>query len=51
MVADDEAEAKKTDLAYQTPDVMRQRMRTLETPELWVSAFSHQRTLLHFPIP
>lgn len=34
MIAYDEAEAKKTDLAYQTPDVIRQRMRTLEALQL-----------------
>ncbi len=34
MVAYDEAEARKTDRAYQTPDVTRQRMRTLEALQL-----------------
>jgi len=34
MVEFDEAEAKKTDRAYQTPDVTRQRMRTLEALQL-----------------
>lgn len=34
MVAYDEAEAKKTDRAYQTFDVVRQRMRTLEALQL-----------------
>ncbi len=34
MIAYDEAEARKTDRAYQTPDVTRQRMRTLEALQL-----------------
>jgi arsenite methyltransferase len=34
MVAFDETEAKKTDRAYRTPDVTRQRMRTLEALQL-----------------
>jgi ubiquinone/menaquinone biosynthesis C-methylase UbiE len=34
MVVYDEAEASKTDRAYQTPDVTRQRMRTLEVLQL-----------------
>ena len=34
MVAYDETEARKTDRAYQTPDVTRQRMRTLEALQL-----------------
>lgn len=39
MIAYDEAEAKKTDRAYQTPDVMRQRMRTLEALHLKAGDF------------
>ncbi len=34
MVAYDEAEARKTDRAYMTPDVARQRLRTLELLQL-----------------
>jgi protein-L-isoaspartate O-methyltransferase len=34
MVAYDEAKARKTDLAYQTPDITRQRMRTLGALQL-----------------
>ena len=34
MISYDKAEAKKTDRAYQTPDVTRQRMRTLEALQL-----------------
>jgi ubiquinone/menaquinone biosynthesis C-methylase UbiE len=34
MIEYDEAEANKTDRAYQTPDVTRQRMRTLEALQL-----------------
>ena len=34
MIAYDEARAKRTDRAYQTPDVTRQRMRTLEALQL-----------------
>jgi SAM-dependent methyltransferase len=39
MVAYDEAEANKTDRAYQTPDVTRQRMRTLEALQLKAGEF------------
>jgi arsenite methyltransferase len=34
MVSYDEAEARKTDRAYRTPDITRQRMRTLGTLQL-----------------
>ena len=34
MIAYDEARAKRTDRAYRTPDVTRQRMRTLEALQL-----------------
>ncbi len=39
MIAYDEAEARKTDRAYQTPDVTRQRMRTLEALQLKAGEF------------
>ena len=39
MVAFDEAAAKKTDRAYRTPDVTRQRMRTLEALQLKAREF------------
>ncbi len=39
MVKFDEKEARKTDLAYLTPDVTRQRMRTLEALQLKVGEF------------
>ena len=39
MIAYDEAEARKTDRAYQTPDVIRQRMRTLEALQLKAGEF------------
>jgi len=39
MVKFDEKEASKTDLAYLTPDVTRQRMRTLEALQLNVGDF------------
>ena len=39
MIAYDEAEARKTDRAYQTPDVTRQRMRTLEALQLKAGDF------------
>ncbi len=39
MVEFDENEAKKTDLAYLTPDVTRQRMRTLEALQLKAGEF------------
>ena len=34
MITYDEEEARKTDLAYSTPDIVRQRMRTLEALKL-----------------
>lgn len=39
MIVYDEAEARKTDRAYQTPDVTRQRMRTLEALQLKAGEF------------
>ncbi len=39
MIAYDEAEARKTDRAYQTPDVTRQRMKTLEALHLKAGDF------------
>ena len=39
MVKFDEKEARTTDLAYLTPDVTQQRMRTLEALQLKVGAF------------
>lgn len=39
MVVYDEAEAEKTDRAYLTPDVVRQRMRTLEALHLKAGEF------------
>ncbi len=39
MIAYDEAEARRTDRAYQTPDVTRQRMRTLEALQLRAGEF------------
>ena len=39
MIAYDESEARKTDRAYQTPDVTRQRMRTLAALQLKAGEF------------
>jgi len=39
MIVYDEAEAKRTDRAYTTPDVTRQRMRTLDALQLKASEF------------